>query len=452
MLSVRAAPGRRVDPGGGVLRVAKVRAGGHAYYLEVAAGTGTGVEPAGRWLGSGSAALGLRGEVDTEALGAVLAGRHPGSGARLGPFHHRVTVAGYDLSFCAPKSVSLLHALGAPEVAAEVQVAHDRAVEEALDYVGRRAVAVRRAEGGVALPVPADAVAAAAFVHRSSRALDPHLHTHVVLANLGRDGDGRFSAVDGRGLWAHAPAAGALYHVQLRHELSARLGVAWEPLRGGRADVAGIGPEARAAFSLRAAAIAEHLAARGLAGPGARRIAGHATRPDKDVTRSAAELRVEWERRARSAGLGPGRLEAVLDRVPRRAAAGPDLGPGAGDAVLLDLAGRSSTLTRRDAVRAWCARLPTGAPAGAVERAVDRTLGAVPLAAGHDGRIERPGVGERRHSLDALGLSPGVGLGVDRGERRHLQAILARRSVSLPAGRGPERARGPEPDFGPGLG
>ena len=252
-----------------MLRVAKVRSGGHAYYLEVAGnGAGTGVEAPGRWLGTGAAALGLRGEVHGDALGAVLRGDDPLTMRRLGRSHDRVTVAGFDLSFCAPKSVSMLHALGPPEVAGEVLAAHERAVDAALDYVERRAVAVRRPAGGALVPVEAEAVAAAGFVHRVSRALDPHLHSHVVMANLGRGPEGRFSALDGRGVYAYSPAAGALYHAELRHELTVRLGVGWEPLRHGRGDIAGIGVEARRAFSQRAAAIAEHLSARRRGDPG----------------------------------------------------------------------------------------------------------------------------------------------------------------------------------------
>ncbi len=94
--------------------------------------------------------------------------------------------------------------------------------------------------------------------------LTPHLHTHVVVANLGRAPDGTWSAIDGRGVYVHAATAGALYHVQLRHELTRRLGVAWEPPTKGRADIAGIGPEVCQVFSQRAAAIRAHLAERGL--------------------------------------------------------------------------------------------------------------------------------------------------------------------------------------------
>jgi conjugative relaxase-like TrwC/TraI family protein len=46
-------------------------------------------------------------------------------------------VPGYDLTFSAPKSVSLLHALGAPAVQSEVLAAHEQAVAAALGYLER---------------------------------------------------------------------------------------------------------------------------------------------------------------------------------------------------------------------------------------------------------------------------------------------------------------------------
>jgi len=425
-----------------VLRVAKVRPGGHAYYLEVAGnGAGTGVEAAGLWLGTGATQFGLRGEVDGDALGALLRGDDPSSGMRIGRAHDRVTVAAFDLSFCAPKSVSMLHALSPPDVAGEVRSAHARAVDAALHYVERRAVAVRRPHGGAPIPVEAEAVAAAGFVHRVSRAPDPHLHSHVVIANLGRGPEGTFTALDGRGLYAHAPAAGALYHSQLRHELTMRLGVAWEPLRHGRADVAGIGLEARRAFSQRAAAIAEHLSSRGLRSPLARAIAAHATRPGRDPSQSIEDLRPMWEARAAAVGLGPDDLGAVIDRVPRRAGPGPQ--PALGEVVAADLGRRGPTVTRRDVVRAWCASLGEGAPAVAVEQAADRLLESMTPSAAHLDRVERPGVAERRHVVRERDVTLG------RGE---LERLLSARGMTMSPG--PERHAGRMigEEFGLGLG
>ncbi len=425
-----------------MLRVAKVGRGGHAYYLEVAGnGAGTGIEAPGRWLGSGAAALGLHGEVDGDALGALLRGDDPLTARRLGRSHHRVTVAAFDLSFCAPKSVSMLHALGPPEIAGEVHAAHVHAVDAALHYVERRAVAVRRPTAGELVPVEAEAVASAGFVHRVSRALDPHLHSHVVMANLGRGPEGNFTALDGRGLYAHAPAAAALYHAQLRHELTTRLGVAFEPLRHGRADIEGIGPEARLAFSQRALAIAEHLAARGLEGPRARAIAGHVTRPERDPHRSIDDLRPWWEARAHAVGLGPDDLGTVVDRVARHPGPGPD--PARGEVVVEELGRRGATVTRRDVVAAWCGSLAAGAPARAVEEAADQLLQSMPATPEHAGRVERRGVGERRHVVGGREMAR---------QRGELERLLGARGMALAPGpeRGMERGRGE--DFSPGLG
>jgi hypothetical protein len=219
-------------------------------------------------------------------------------------------------------------------------------------------------------------------------------------------------------------------------------------------------------------AIAEHLAARGLGGRRARAVAGHATRPARDPTVSADDLRPSWERRARAVGLGPTRLEAVLDRVPRRTVTGPDAStPTRGSPALADdaaltgdvvhaLQARGPTATRRDVVRAWCGSLPAGAPATEVEAAADRLLGSLPATPAHAARAEGRGVGERRHVVDPRGVEPpgpgDVGVGVDRGDGRRRQEELVRllvgRGMRVPTGveRGAGRAR--HDDLGMGLG
>jgi hypothetical protein len=261
------------------------------------------------------------------------------------------------------------------------------------------------------------------------------------MANLGRGPEGNFTALDGRGIYAHAPAAGALYHVQLRHELTRRLGVTWEPLRDGRADVAGIGPEARRAFSQRSAAIAEHLAERGLRGPRARDIAGHATRPERDTGRAVEDLRPLWMSRAHAVGLDPDALAGVVDRVPRRAGPSPD--PSLGEEVAEELGRRGETVTRRDVVRAWCESLGEGAPALAVEEAADRLLQSMAPTEAHASRVERRGVGERRHVVGSRDITR---------QRSDLERLLAARGMEV--ARAPERigTRVVGDDFGLGLG
>ena len=65
---------------------------------------------------------------------------------------------------------------------------------------------------------------AAAFDHRTSRAGDPQLHTHVLIANQSRGVDGRWSALDGRLLYRHAKTAGYVYQAVLRAEVTERVG------------------------------------------------------------------------------------------------------------------------------------------------------------------------------------------------------------------------------------
>ena len=67
----------------------------------------------------------------------------------------------------------------------------------------------------------------AAFRHRTSRAGDPHLHTHVLVANTVRGPDGKWRTLDFRHVYAHAKTAGYLYEAHLRHLLTERLGVEW---------------------------------------------------------------------------------------------------------------------------------------------------------------------------------------------------------------------------------
>ena len=120
-----------------VLNIGKLAAGKAAYYLRLASGvedyyTGHG-EPPGSWFGAGADRLGLAGTVAPGDLTAVLEGRHPATGVGL----TRARMAGFDLTFRAPKTVSLLYALGDPAtVTAEVVAAHETAVAAAVQGPG----------------------------------------------------------------------------------------------------------------------------------------------------------------------------------------------------------------------------------------------------------------------------------------------------------------------------
>ena len=167
-------------------------------------------------------------------------------------------VVGFDATFCAPKSVSLLFALGAPEVSNEVRNAHDVAVRGAFDVLESLARG-RRDRNGTRL-VAGDGLIGAAYRHRTSRAAEPHLHTHVVVPNLVfAPEDERWSALDARPLYAWCKPVGHLYRAQLRYELTTRLGVQWEPPVKGLAEMSGFNPKVLRAFSTRRREIEQEL-------------------------------------------------------------------------------------------------------------------------------------------------------------------------------------------------
>lgn len=101
-----------------------------------------------KWLGAGAAALSLRGEITEGKIGWLLDGRDPGSGEPLRRPITSAAVAGFDLTFRAPKSVSILFGIGDPELCHEVCAAHERAVGKALAYLEREACRARRGRGG----------------------------------------------------------------------------------------------------------------------------------------------------------------------------------------------------------------------------------------------------------------------------------------------------------------
>ena len=77
----------------------------------------------------------------------------------------------------------------------------------------------------------ADGFVAAQFPHRTSRLGDPHLHWHVLVANMARGIDGRWSALDGTALYRPQRTVGVLFQTAMRRELTAALGVEWGPMR-----------------------------------------------------------------------------------------------------------------------------------------------------------------------------------------------------------------------------
>ena len=361
-------------PGSIVLGVHRITADGADYYLadlahELPLPIGT-REGRADWCGRAAGGLGLSGALDPGQFRAVLDGRHPATAHRLGA--SRTTVAGYDLTFSAPKSASVLFALGGRDVAYQVLADHHEAVAGAVTYVERHGLSARRGWGEARAIVRTTGVVAGAFTHGVNRNGDPHLHTHVVVANMVHGEDGRWSARDQRGLWAHRQAAGATYESHLRAGLSASLGVRWSDGPGRRAEVQGVSPMLMGEFSSRAADIRRHMARWGSHGGRGARVAWAATRAPKATGVSFAELASEWERRARAVGNRARTLVAHAGRrvetVPR-----PVLSEFRFRATLSQTA--DGAVRRRDLIEGF-GTAARGRRPGADARAPGRSLGA----------------------------------------------------------------------------
>lgn len=328
-----------------MLSVSKLTPGQEAYYeRSVAAGlddyyAGRGESP-GVWAGRGAEDLGLEGMVEEGELGALVRGRHPKSGAELRRHAAARTirieridpetgerwreekrlapVAGFDLVFSTPKSVSLLHALGDETTRLAVDAAHRSAWRAALGYLEEEACVTRRGKNGVRRE-RGGGFLAAAYQHRTSRAQDPHLHTHVIVANMTRSpSDGEWRALDGEAiLKTYRLAAGYLYEAHLRLELSRTLGVEWQEPEKGWAELEGVPRSVIDAFSRRRAQVVERLAEQATSGFYAARVAAVATREPKEEV-DLPRLREEWAARAGEHGLGRRELVRLLGRSPYR--------------------------------------------------------------------------------------------------------------------------------------
>lgn len=298
-----------------MLSIGKINAANRNYHqLQVADGrddyyAGHGEAP-GRWAGRMASELGLAGELDRDDHAALVDARAPGADESFVKRDGRSKVLAYDLTFSAPKSVSVLFAVADDELSSTLVDAHEAAAAAALCHLEREACGVRRGYNGRDRS-DADGFYAAAYRHRMSRARDPQLHTHFVVANAARSGD-RWSTLDGYRLYQNAKAAGYLYEAQLRAEVCERLPWArWGPVSKGIAELEGVAPEALRHFSRRRQAIEEWLDANGRDGRQSAEKAALATREAKEGYVDTPSWRVEVRAQAAEHGLGRTELEAL---------------------------------------------------------------------------------------------------------------------------------------------
>ena len=411
-----------------VVSVAPLGAGREQYYLQELAHDyaaylrGEGEAP-GCWYGRlAGEAFGLRGEADARAFERVFAWRDPRTGEGLGRPPRVDGTLAFDLVFRPAKSVSVLYALGSAATAGAVLAAHHAGVRAAVAWLERHAAWTRRGRNG-AERVPGRGLLAVGFDHRTSRAGDPLLHTHLVVVNRTRGEDGVWRTLDSRRLYRHLMAADGVYRAAYQRELTRSLGVAWTRADAhGNREVQGVPEGLVRAFSKerRAVEAAAQAWAAGGRGPVTQRVLdllAHRVRPAKEPHAALALLQGRWQQQARALGFDP---QAVERQVVGRARWRP---PGERELQRVfdrldgpeGLTAQAAVFGRAEVVRALADQL-AGADAAELEALADQYLAqrCVPVVAGEreEGRWTTPGLlqVERRLVAAAAGR---------QGEARH---------------------------------
>jgi len=260
------------------------------------------------WFGRGSKILGLTGKVDKEQFAEVLKG-HVG-GQELGKFvknektgaQEREHRPGTDLTFSAPKSVSLLAEVDGRQ---DVRQAHEAAVVKALAYIESELAGTRQTTGAVTQNVRTGNLSVAMFRHNTSRDLDPQTHTHAVILNVTLRDDGHWRSLDNTPIFEDKALISAIYTAELAKGLQA---LGFELTRTddkGNFEITGITRDQIEHFSQRRAEIEAALASRGIAIDSATReereaatlmTRGRKTQVDHD------QLITGWKDQARALG------------------------------------------------------------------------------------------------------------------------------------------------------
>ena len=291
---------------------------------------------------------------------------------RLGRRFGEASVRGFDATFSAPKSVSVLFAIGDEQLRAQVTEAHDRAVDAVLDWIESQAHTRMRRRGHMVC-VDAEGIVVGVFRQHTSRRLDPQLHTHAVIANRVRAPDGRWLALDARTIKMDQRTLSGLYHAGLRTELTRRLGVRWHQPVNGISEMVGVDPEVLAEFSQRSREVDKRVAEKldrfrtdldRDPTPRERwrleREAVLDSRPTKTHSHRADELQEGWRTRAATLGYEPHDLvTGVVDRVRRTTGIDQATMTHMIEGALEALSERQSTWRPAELVRELAAQVPT---------------------------------------------------------------------------------------------
>lgn len=251
----------------------------------------------GRWYGIAAARLGITGDVTRKSFCALIDNRHPVTGEQLTPRMKTDRVPGFDFTFTAPKSVSVLYGLTGDERLIE---ALRQSVIDAMREVERDMKTRVREKGREEDRLTGNMVWAE-FLHHTARPIggipDPHLHIHAYAMNVTHDGtEKRWKAAQIGDIKGEALYYEAVFHASLAKRLVA-LGYGVEK-QDRFFEVAGLSRVTLDRFSQRRDVVEEAARAEGREDSAeAKRALSRLTRERKSENITVAELRDVWKAR-----------------------------------------------------------------------------------------------------------------------------------------------------------
>ena len=223
---------------------------------------------------------------------------------------HQTAIAGFDLVFTPSKSVSIAWGLGDKELRKSIEAAHEHAIQDVVRHLENTVIMTRRGHNGIRQIDTKNGIIGTKFRHYDSRAGDPNLHDHVVIANRVEGADDKWSSIDGRTLYQYGVECSELYNSRVQQYVTEKTGLQFEPrMQNGKPihEIVGISDEMVRAFSSRRGDIsaeldrvkAKFVADNGYE-PSEKQLiklaqqATLATRPAKSEARSLEDLHTEW--------------------------------------------------------------------------------------------------------------------------------------------------------------
>ena len=272
------------------------------------------------WYGKGATVLGLDGEnFDPEKFKALLEGEIDDDKKIGRTIYDENGVAvtqhrpGVDLTFSAPKSVSILSEVFKND---DVRQAHEDAVKSTLDLVEKKYAQTRVSIDGSMQREDTENLIIALFSHNNSRELDPQTHTHAVVMNATLNSKGEWTALTNEEIYQNQKLVGAIYNSELASNLK-DLGLDLEFKPNGNFEISGISQDVIDEFSQRRMAMIESAEAKGIdlstASASMREVIALDTRKTKkNVTQESLDN--DWKERADSYGLTKEYVESLFSK------------------------------------------------------------------------------------------------------------------------------------------